>query len=104
MSKSPTSQIDGADLIYVSTLVKVCEQAANYVEAVKKAKSAKLRLQEAYIQWRSQTGNQHTDIDRNSREWIAMMGATKPEYRALLSAKARERRAQAKLLRAVGGN
>ena len=59
-------------------------------------------LTDAYAAWREETGN-YDIIERRSDAWEAMMAFTDSEYRALVNAKGRKRRAEKKLLAAVGG-
>lgn len=72
--------------------------ALEYARAVEEATQCKHVLQTGYLAWRQYTSNQHTNIERGSKEWDAMMLATKTEYSYLQRAKARERRSKAKLL------
>ena len=72
--------------------------ALDFARAAEDAAHCKLVLQGGYLAWRAGTCNEHTDIERGSKEWDAMMQATKSEYRDLQTAKARERRAKVKLL------
>ena len=80
------------------TLTNLGLLALEYARAVEETTHCKHVLQGGYLAWRENTGHQHTDIERGSKEWGAMMAATKPEYSHLQKAKARERRIKAKLL------
>lgn len=77
-------------------------QAVKYAEAAEHTARCKEALRDAYREFRHQT-NPGEYLEKNSPQWAAMMVATAPEYRELESAKARERRARAKLLQLAKG-
>ena len=95
--------LQDADIAKLRGLVKVSEAAQAYAAAVADTAHYQQVLSAGYDAWREESGNQYTDIDRGSKEWNAMMAATKPEYRYLQNAKSRERRAHKNLLAAVEG-
>lgn len=76
--------------------------ALDYARAVEEATQYKHALQTGYLAWRQDTGNQYTDIERDSKEWGAMIEATATEYSYLQKARARERRIKTKLLALAG--
>ena len=81
---------------------KTYQSAKAFAAAVEAVELAKIYLDEAYRNWKEQ--NQVADfVGRDSDTWKAMMLATEGQYRALVNAKARKRRAEKKLLQAVEG-
>lgn len=80
------------------TLIKLALLALEYARAVEEAAHCKHVLQGGYLAWRHTTGNQWTEIERNSPEWKAMMQATASEYQEQQKAKRRERHLKTKLL------
>lgn len=80
------------------TLINLALVALDYARAVEDTASRKHALQGGYLAWRKATGNQWTEIERNSPEWKAMMQATASEYQEQQKAKRRERHLKAKLL------
>lgn len=84
------------------TLTNLGLLALEYARAVEEATQCKHVLQGGYLAWRENTGNQHTDIERGSKEWGAMIEATATEYSYLQKARARERRIKTKLLALAG--
>lgn len=80
------------------TLINLALLALEYARAVEETAHCKHVLQGGYLAWRKTTGNQWTEIERNSPEWKAMMQATASEYQEQQKAKRRERHLKAKLL------
>lgn len=80
------------------TIANLGRLALEYVKAMESSGMCKHILSVGYLAWRECTGNRHTEIERGSKEWNAMMAATADEYKELQKAKARERRLKAKLL------
>lgn len=80
------------------TLINLGLLALEYARAVEETAHCKHVLQGGYLAWRKTTGNQWTEIERNSPEWEAMMQATASEYQEQQKAKRRERHLKAKLL------
>lgn len=80
------------------TLTNLGLLALEYARAVNETAHCRQVLQGGYLAWRKDTGNESTNIQRNSPEWNAMMQATAGEYREQEKAKRIERNAKAKLL------
>ena len=86
--------------MHIDTLIAAYTRAQAFAVAAESVEQAKLDLDNAYRQWKRRQGIS-TLIAKGDAAWCAMMDATKPEYRELTNAKARERRAKKKLLAAV---
>lgn len=84
----------------IDTLIATYTRAQAFAVAAESVEQAKYELDNAYCQWKRRHGIS-TLIANGDVAWCAMMDATKPEYRELANAKARERWAQKKLLAAV---
>ena len=84
----------------LNNALKVNSRAKTFAAAAESVKLAKADLDAVYGFWKKGSGIEHF-IEKDSAEWVQMMIATKPFYRALVNAKARERRAKQKLLEAV---
>lgn len=87
-------------MAHINALIAAYTCAQAYATAAADVKHFKQVLDGGYLAWRKETGN-HDFLKRGSDDWNAMMIATEAEYRDLTNAKARERRAKAKLLTAV---
>ena len=81
-------------------LMTTYTRAQAYAAAVEDVANARYELNEAYARWR-EFQRINFIIEKGSPAWVGMMLATKPYYRDLVNAKARERRAKQKLLEAV---
>lgn len=88
------------DIAVLEKLVKVNSKALAYAAAVESVKLAKADLDAVYGFWKVGSGIDYF-IEKDSAEWDEMMLDTKPFYRALVNAKARERRAKLALLKSV---
>ena len=86
----------------IDQIAKVCIASKVFTEAAKAVQSAQSELDYAYGAWRHQTRCEHVFTERGSVLWNQMMLGTKPYYRALQNAKGRKRRAEKKLIAAMG--
>lgn len=83
-------------------LAQVHECAKAFAAAAEAVKTAESELDHAYTSWKHR--NHVTDfVERGSVTWKSMMLGTATYYQALQNAKARKRRAEKKLIAAVGG-
>ncbi|GEM_PF-6141783 len=86
----------------IEKIAAVCIEAKTFAAAAQAVRVAESELDYAYDTWKHQ--NRITDfVERGSVTWKAMMLGTEVYYRALVNAKARKRRAEKKLIAAVGG-
>lgn len=83
--------------MHIDALIATYTRAQAYASAVADVKHFQNVLSGGYLAWRVETGNNEI-FKRGSDGWNAMMIATEVEYRYLVNAKARERRAKQKLL------
>lgn len=85
----------------IDKIAAVCIAAKTFAAAAEAVQVAQSELDYAYTTWKHQ--NRVTDfVERGTATWKAMMLGTEPYYRNLLNAKARKRRAEKKLIAAVG--
>lgn len=86
----------------IKKLAQVHECAQKFAVAAQAVRVAESELDAAYWTWKQQ--NRITDfVERGSVTWKAMMLGTATYYQALQNAKSRKRRAEAKLVRVMGG-
>lgn len=83
-------------------LAQVHECAKAFAAAAEAVKTAESELDYAYDTWKRQN-RVHDFVERGSVTWKSMMLGTEIYYRALTNAKARKRRAEAKLVRVMRG-
>ena len=81
-------------------MIAIYSRAQAFAVATESVELAKYNLDNAYRDWKRRNGINHL-ILKGGASGNAMMLATKPQYRAVLNAKARKRRAEKKLLQAV---
>lgn len=83
-------------------LAQVHECAKAFADASNAVRVATAELDHAYTSWKHR--NHVIDfVERGSATWKAMMLGTATYYQALQNAKARKRRAEAKLVRVMRG-
>lgn len=90
------------DMAPLKELILTHEKAKAYAAAVHATQIAQRELEQAYVTWK-QLNRVEDFVERGSVTWKAMMLGTEVYYRALVNAKARQRRAQQKLLKVLEG-